>query len=360
MHTFIQIIRWFFGIILILAFVLFLSIGLPFSATMKVMTDKQNPKNWLSNADVYSKFSSDIVTIGVDQIKKQDTEGRNFIPDAELTQILSTAFSAGWIQGEVEKNIDQLYDWLKNQDKNLVLTVDLSKNDAVLKSQLADSLKKQFALLPKCATIQNSTNYYDYLGKKCLPSQVSLQEVNTFINNNTNSTQIWKNPVIALDQNAINPDLTESLQNSYNIGANAYLWFWGITTAFCILIILLIPGWTKGFVILGILMLISSGIWIGGTYLGSSIFDNIFNQFSTKVQGQLQLGDFQNIKSDIVDNLLRNGALQAFNNILNEIRTMSLYLVISAIVFIIIGIIIRWRKKKREITAKNIQIQHSS
>ncbi len=355
---FLKIVRWFFAVVISIFLMSFIGASLPAFSTVEVLHDKENLIKWFEEANMYNKISDQIVDEIIEEVKNK-SGGVSYLSEDDQQIILKSSFSADWIQQEIERNIDAAYEWMNGDSDSPEFYIDLSGKEESIKAQVADSLKKKFALLPACTSEDTlTTEFYLHIDNQCLPSNVTLDIVNAYIDDNVQEVTLLEDTKLELNKEPFSANMTTQVTRAYSYAGNTSFIFWSIVIVGCALIIVLIPGWTKGFVYIGTLLLIAGFSWFAISYWVDGSFDSFYDLVLDNIDS-VETENVDETVDVIINGLVKDGMKLAIDDVLGQVRKMSISLIVVGVILIIVRFVIRWQQKKSEITAQNIQVKHN-
>lgn len=167
----------FFSIFLSLVFLfsLFLS-SLACSLQNTLFQASFHLKN-LQKIDLYQKAATDIVP---NLLAQQEESPLSQMPltKEDLGQIIQASLPQGWLETEVEKNLNNSFAYLKGKRTNLALSINLTPVKETLDQSLARNLQNQLQQLPTCTQQQMLAMQSGRVDKlECLPPQMQAGDI---------------------------------------------------------------------------------------------------------------------------------------------------------------------------------------
>lgn len=152
-----------------------------------------NIKGWLVKSGVYGR----VVDVGVANVLYKvkiisESSGTNSgigtdkqeSTQERVVEKLKLVFPDTWIAMEMERNIDNVFDYLNGKNDKLIVGLNLMSRENEAKEAIADIFKTMVSSLPKCAEgVVGEYEDFDLFSAECLPRNMNIGEMYGIIDN---------------------------------------------------------------------------------------------------------------------------------------------------------------------------------
>ncbi len=231
----------FFTIFLSLIFIITFGLSILLTSVQNTLFQADFHKKNIKEINLYQKAGSEIVPMLL--LESGDSPMQQLpLSKRDLGELIQKSLPKGWLEQEVEKNIDSIFAYLKNQQADLLVAVNLEPLKTSFSQQFANNLEKKLKQLPPCSAAQMQNLQSGQVEElNCLPPQMAQE----------NATQMLSEQLSGMTENVPNkidlseqltPDVEENLkkiQQGYQLFTYAR---WGLiaVTSLLFIIILLI------------------------------------------------------------------------------------------------------------------------
>lgn len=191
-NIFVKGFRWFFASILILVLFMLLIVSAFATSVSIQITQEENLKKVIKETGIYEQA----VPLAVDtvlgqvqgsveetgqEISREDILG-DFITEEEIKKSLSQAFPPEWIQSQAEGLVGQVYAYVRGDQDDIAIELDLSEREDEIKNAFASIYKSRVDALPDCGYyIGVSMENFDFQNAECWPSDISREQAHDLI-----------------------------------------------------------------------------------------------------------------------------------------------------------------------------------
>lgn len=181
MKTFLKIVGVLFGLIILLIYSILLAATPALISASLLITNRENPKKWITQSDLYTSVSS---TMQKTISKELSKEGVNTKQLKSMNSLLEKIITPQYLEKNTTAFIDSVYDWAQGKSDN----INIDSEELNLKEILRESVPKEdleaVKLLEnlKPCTEQQALQYektggFDSIEEMCLPPQIDLIEI---------------------------------------------------------------------------------------------------------------------------------------------------------------------------------------
>ncbi len=353
MSTFFKVIRWLIAVFLIpVLFALVLSLT-PATGVSKTFTDKNNIKGYIKDSGVYDRVVDiflEFMTLSVEEKEEEGEEETNFFTDlsnkikdkdSELGQLVDEILTPAFFENSVTTVIDATYDWLQGKTDKPTFEIKITKDKETFIRFLSVAFKEKMLALPECEAGSIVPPDFNPLESECRPTGFDLNEINNFISENSEREEfqtIFNQAKLSSENFNIDQDVTKKAQLVFSILKPAPQIALGVILLLSALLILIIPGFKKGFIITGVVLLLPSLIILLGKIYASQNFDIWLNQGLKNLDPQ---------QAELIKNNFEGLAKAIYFDLLHQIQTYSLVIITLGIVMITAGILIKSKKTEK-------------
>lgn len=351
MSIFFKVIRWLIAVFLLIPLLFSSVLALtPVSGVSKIITERDNIKGYLKDSGIYNK-TVDILLEFITPATKEEDEGEDFFADlssrikdknSELGQLVSEVLTPTFFENSFTTAIDATYDWLEGKTNKPTFVIKITEDKNTFIRFLSVTFKEKMAALPECDVSFNPPPNFDPLGSKCRPRGFNLEEIDRFIQENSEReefSELFNKATINSESLNIDQDVTKKAQWIFSILKPAPQITYATILLLSALLILVIPGFKKGLIITGAVLLLSSLMILFGKMYAVQNFDFWANQ------------GLKNINPDQVELIRSNfeGLVKAiYSDLLNQIQFYSLLVSALGVVLIVVGILIKSKGQEEQ------------
>ncbi len=166
---------WIFAILMIPAFLIFLSSYFIESTLINSEFYKTN----LKKADTYNRLvDKGIPSLILDSSDSDDEQSLNYLASQGVKFIIKKSISPAWLEKQTEGIIDETIEFIAKPQKDLNAKVELDESQKIL-HQVSDSLAILYQIIPSCAETQVDTEITQLINVSinCETMHVNLDEI---------------------------------------------------------------------------------------------------------------------------------------------------------------------------------------
>lgn len=344
MNKTLNILRWIVTPFLILLLFLLIITGIPATVVSNAITNKDKLQDWLKQSEIYDN-GLEIMTDVMEEKTEQGTyfyELDNQLQDenSELSQLVKKNITPDFLEQSSNTVIDSMYDWAEGKTERPEFKIQVAKNEETLIEFLTIAFKEKMKNLPECSTNFVMPSDFDPLGSDCQPINYDLNEIEEYIRDHSDEPE-FKELFEATEINSTDfkpsEETTENVQTAYTILKLGPYIIVSVILLIALILVILIPGWKKGLLVSGILMLVSGLLVLISKLVLATQFDYLINRSLDEIQTK----DIKSLESTIT-----KIADIIYFDILNGVQWWSFLFIGLGIAAIIGGVLIKGKKKE--------------
>src|SRR3990167_5388316 len=159
-----------------------------------VVGEPEPVKQILRDSGIYSS----VISGQLDQVNKSVASNSEVsLTTPTVKEAAEKTITPQYLQTNVEKIIDSVYEWLKGNTPKPDFQVDLRDAKSSFANFLGQAAEARAVTLPPCTSA--SAAEFDVFNATCLPKGLSPSQVNTNVKNNISDGEFLDNPVINAD-----------------------------------------------------------------------------------------------------------------------------------------------------------------
>lgn len=336
-----KIIRTILALVISVILFLLIVVGIPASSLAKLASESENVKNWIKNSGVYDKLSDVFVEVMLEKVNKEEIDFLDFTTEEELKEIVRGVATPSWLEENVGKIIDAMYDWLSGETKEPTFEIELTGQQQGLISAFSDLVKLHLQNLPICKdTNQYNQTNFDPFKAECLPASYSIDEIDKELEKNLPSDMFGKEKITSEElfkQNKIPESLTQKLQQFFGYFEKLQMFVVILILILTLVIFILVPGFKNGFLFTGLVWVISSSALLFGGYYSKNNFDSFFES---------QMGKINSMQVELVSDLVKEPVKLAYFDTLTESSKLGMVVVVLGMILAFGGIILKLSRRR--------------
>ena len=344
MKTFLNIIRWFLAVILMIVFLTHLLAGAFMISSIKTTLDQQYLKETIKTSGIYDN-SEEIIFAAVSYGSGDNEEANaGFVEIKDnlknnIPELYNKIFYSDFLETEINESIDATFAWAKGETTSIDIKINIADDNEDLITMISAMLTERIENLEPCPADSKRSENSDLFSLKCRPADFNASEITTFLTDNQDMPELQK----FFDQASYKPEfkqIDESISAWVQLGyfLAQLIWLWVLLIAFflAIFIILLIPGFKRGLIITGSLILFVSIIIILIRLIAGSADNWLINYGFNQIPDDFPLS---------INTVLNNSATYVWNVFKYYLSLYSLVLFMVSLVMIVLGIFLPKKEK---------------
>jgi hypothetical protein len=269
--------RWVLGLTFSLILVFVVLIGILFSTTSIIISNRDNVKYWVKSSGLYENVKQIAVASLLNQPAENSDTGQptaSFFqtlgtqlndPNDDLSKLVDKIATPQFLEKSFDTVIDAYYDWLEGKTDRPVYNITLVENKNDLISFLSISFTQKAKGLPACEKNFIVPAGFDPVNTTCWPQGMDYSAVNKYLVANSDRPELGtlQNSMTLSSQNIpFNPSQTKTVQTVFLIIKLLPVIFIFTVALLVSLITLSIPGFKKGYIISVAIICLLSLLWI--------------------------------------------------------------------------------------------------
>ena len=266
MKTFLNIVRWFLAVILMIVFLSHLFVGAFIISSVKTTLNQHHLKGTIKASGIYDN-SEEIVFDGIaygsgdnEEAEAGFTEIKDNLKN-NIPEFYNKIFNSDFLETEVNESIDTAFAWAKGETTTIDIEITLADDNEDLITMLSTMFTARVEGLEPCQDDFVRPEKSDPFSLECRPADFDASEITAFLTDNQEMPELQEFLNQAsykpeLDQ--INESVTSWVQLGYFLAQLIWVWILIIALLLGIIIVLLIPGFKRGLIVTGSLILFIS------------------------------------------------------------------------------------------------------
>jgi len=300
MKSLLRFIGWCIGLFGSFLLTLFLVLTIVLTALSMTLTNRNNLKMWLKSSTLYENAKS-LVIESMIQIPTEGTKDSSATEESyfaamgkrlqnsndDFTKLINKIVTPQYLESTLNTVIDATYDWLEKKTENLDFTIKIVENKADFVEFLAITFREKAKQLPACPKNFKVTAKFEPLGTSCWPRGMSYNEINKFIDKNSNRPEfqeLFNKTGFSSEAFKIPLETSQQVQRIYVLVRFLPLLVIVVVLVLSGLCILFIPSKRGAVVIVGLALLFPGILWLVGALSGVMSTKYIFSNISDTVQ----------------------------------------------------------------------------
>lgn len=300
-----KIIRWIFATVLIGLLFLMVVAGIPISVFSRSITQKDTAKEWLKSSDLYN----DVLDISIELVSENQKDNPEISDlllqvkdsESEIGKLVRDKFTPQFTEQSVNTILDGTYDWLEGDAETLTFEVQILEDEAETINILTVWFQAKLKGLPACTSDDEIPSEFNPFEVECLPPGYdtdNTEAISTYLTDNADTKEIQELLQIAetgsVDMD-VDPETTRIFRQTFRALNVMPFIFAGIVFILSLLIILLVPGFSKGVLVAGFSLTIPTvvvyigRIFASGSFVSTSLSGTSFSTINTENTGESAL-----------------------------------------------------------------------
>jgi hypothetical protein len=225
--------KFFIGLFSLILFAV-VAVGVPMTSASLVLTNRDNPKLWLSKPEVYQALSlallsgdsasADVPQEFSESLNDANQPAANDPNRATMEALLKKYFTLDAYTRSVNQTIDSLYDWLEGKTAQPHVSFALTQDREELRNFITSVYSEEFNNLPACPGPVDRASF-NPLESSCKPADYTNAELQAFIATQTSGPEFESlfGNVSQNQEQAIDTKNAQGLQSNYKLLKNAPL-----------------------------------------------------------------------------------------------------------------------------------------